>query len=186
MIKQLSTLPTQWFSAALLIATLISIALPAGYGLAQAPASPLIQESPLEPPEVTPTTPAVVPISAGNILGYHTVGSEETLFCIGRAYGIDPYAIAAQNGILNPNLIFPGQRLASPSVPRTLPAGKVCPRQFDSTSPSPTCRWYHSVVSGENLYRISLHYSVSMYAIAEANHILNLNYILIGQVLCIP
>jgi hypothetical protein len=39
---------------------------------------------------------------------------------------------------------------------------------------------------GENLFRISLRYRVSMWAIAEANGIHNLNYIRAGQVLCIP
>ncbi|MFQ6101336.1 MAG: LysM peptidoglycan-binding domain-containing protein [Anaerolineae bacterium] len=141
-------------------------------------------------PTLTPTltpTPSVTPTSLpGGILGYHTVRPSETLFCIGRAYGVDPYAIATQNSILNPSLIYPGQVLAIPNVPRSLPAGRVCPRQFDGDTPSPDCRWHHTVALGENLYRISLHYGVSMWAIAEANKITNLNYIRAGQVLCIP
>jgi len=118
------------------------------------------------------------------IIGYHTVKSGETLYCIGRAYGVDPYAIATQNGIVNPNLIHAGQILAIPRVYKSLPTGWVCPRQFGD--PDQDCRWYHTVVSGENLYRIALKYGVSMYAIAEANGITNLNYIYVGQVLCIP
>ncbi len=138
-------------------------------------------------PGPTPTiTPSATPISTGDILGYHTVQPGETLYCIGRAYGVDPYAIARQNSILNPNLIYPGQVLAIPNIPRSLPIGRVCPRQFDGGAPTPACRWYHTVVTGENLYRISLRYGVSMWAIAEANHIFNLHYIQIGQVLCIP
>jgi len=138
-------------------------------------------------PSPTPTpgsAPTATPPS-GTIMGYHTVQPTETLYCIGRAYGVDPYAIAAQNGILNPNIIRAGQVLAIPYAPRLLPAGRVCPRQFDGT-PAPTCRWYHTVAWGENLYRISLRYGVSMWAIAEANHILNLNFVFAGQVLCIP
>ena len=110
----------------------------------------------------------------------------ETLYCIGRAYGVDPYAIASRNGILNPSLIYAGKVLAIPNVPRVLPAGRTCPRQFDGDEPSSDCRWYHTIVWGENLYRISLRYGVSMWAIAEANSIFNLNYIRAGQVLCIP
>jgi peptidoglycan endopeptidase LytF len=122
------------------------------------------------------------------ILGYHTVRAGETLFCIGRAYGVDPYAIAAQNGIVNPGLIRIGQVLAIPNVPRALGPGPVCARQF-GTGPTPVpsaCRWYHVVVAGENLYRISLRYGVSMWTIAQVNHIANLNYIRVGQVFCIP
>lgn len=138
-------------------------------------------------PTPTPTAiPSVTPTPTGNILGYHTVRPGETLFCIGRAYGMDPYAIAARNGILNPNIIHAGHVLAIPNVPASLPPGRVCPRQFNGETPPSGCRWHHTVVRGENLYRISLHYGVSMWTIAEANHILNLHYIRAGQVLCIP
>ncbi len=141
-------------------------------------------------PTLTPTltpTPSVTPTPLPEgILGYHTVRPSETLFCIGRAYGVDPYAIAAQNSILNPNIIHSGHVLAIPNVPRTLPPGRVCPAQFDGGTPPPSCRLYHTIALGENLYRISLRYGVSMWAIAEANNITNLNYIRAGQVLCIP
>jgi LysM repeat protein len=77
--------------------------------------------------------------------------------------------------------------LEIPNVPRQLPPGRVCQRQFDGGTPQPpACRWYHTVAPCENLYRISLRYGVSMWAIAEANGILNLNCIRAGQVLCIP
>ncbi len=146
---------------------------------------------PTPTPTLTPTsgpTPTPAPtLPPWSILGYHTVRSGETLYCIGRAYGVDPYAIATQNGILNPNVVHAGQVLAIPNVPRVLPLGPVCPRQFNGGTPTPPgCRWYHTVVWGENLYRISLRYGVSMWAIAEGNHILNLNYIRAGDVLCIP
>jgi hypothetical protein len=39
---------------------------------------------------------------------------------------------------------------------------------------------------GENLYRISLRYGVSMWRIAQCNSIYDLNYIRVGDVLCIP
>jgi len=136
----------------------------------------------------TPTTPPPTATSPpGAIIGHHTVRAGETLYCIGRAYGIDPFAIAAKNGILNPNIISAGQVLAIPNAPRSLPVGRVCPRQFGDGTPTPSpCRWNHTIVWGENLYRISMRYGVSMWAVAEANQILNLNFILAGQVLCIP
>jgi LysM repeat protein len=140
-------------------------------------------------PGPTPThtpTPSVTPTPPPGVLGHHIVRSGEWLYCIGRAYGVDPDAIATQNRILNPNVIQPGKKLKIPNVPRTLPPGRVCPRQFDGGTPPPACRWYHTVAPGENLYRIALRYDVSMWAIAEANHIFNLHYIRAGQVLCIP
>ena len=127
--------------------------------------------------------PTYVP---GAILGYHTVQRGETLFCIGRAYGVDPYAIAAKNAIVNPSVIWPGQVLAIPDAPAVVAAGWVCPAQFGGGSPPPDCRYYHTVVWGENLYRLSMRYGVTMWAIADANGITNMHYIYAGQVLCIP
>lgn len=122
-----------------------------------------------------------------NIICYHTVRSGETLFCIGRAYGVDPWAIAAQNGIVNPNRIYPGTVLAIPDAYKGLPPGRTCVRQCPPyPTPPCTCSFYHTVVSGNTLYAISLRYGVSMWRIAECNHILNLNYIRIGDRLCIP
>jgi LysM repeat protein len=124
---------------------------------------------------------------AWGVLGYHTVRPGETLYCIGRAYGVSPWAIASQNGIVSPNVIHPWQVLAVPNAPAALPAGPTCARQFPAPGPAVcACAAYHTVVTGENLYRISLHYGVSMWRIAECNGIVNLNYIQVGQVLCIP
>jgi LysM repeat protein len=122
----------------------------------------------------------------GAILGYHTVQRGETLFCIGRAYGVDPYAVASKNAIVNPSVIWPGQVLAIPDAPAVVAAGWVCPAQFGGGAPPPECRYYHTVAWGENLYRLSMRYGVTMWAIAEANGITDMHYIYAGQVLCIP
>lgn len=138
-------------------------------------------------PVPTVPVPTTQPTPSGNILGYHVVQSGENLYCIGRAYGVDPYAIASQNGILNPNLVVAGQSLAIPNVPKALPAGRTCPRQFgDGGGTTTGCRYNYTVVAGDTLHRISLQYGVSVYAIAQASGISNVNLIYPGQVLCIP
>jgi hypothetical protein len=77
--------------------------------------------------------------------------------------------------------------LAIPNAARTLPAGPVCSRQFDGPTPQPSsCRWYHKIVWGENLYRISLRYGMDVWTIADANGITNVHLIRAGDVLCIP
>jgi LysM repeat protein len=120
-------------------------------------------------------------------LGYHTVLPGETLYCIGRAYGVSPWSIASYNGITSPNVIYPGTVLAIPNAYATLPAGPTCARQFPTPAPSVcTCSAYYTVVTGDNLSRIALFYGVNMWRIAACNNIINLNYIQIGQVLCIP
>jgi LysM repeat protein len=115
------------------------------------------------------------------------VRAGETLYSIGRAYGVKPYTIARCNGIVSPNLINPGLELEIPNVAWSpIPPGPTAQKQFgEDPVPSP-CRYTHKVLAGENLFRISMHYGVSMWAIAEVNRIYNLNYILAGQSLCIP
>ncbi|MGD2178701.1 MAG: LysM peptidoglycan-binding domain-containing protein [Anaerolineae bacterium] len=114
-------------------------------------------------------------------IAYHTVKPGETLYSIGRLYGVSPMAIASYNGIVNPNYIYAWQVLAIPS------AYGWCPWPPYPYHPYPCyCRYYHTVVSGENLYRISLHYGVSMWHVARCNGIYNLNHIWAGQTLCIP
>lgn len=48
------------------------------------------------------------------------------------------------------------------------------------------CGVYHTVQPGQNLFRISLRYGVSLSAIAAANNISNVNVIYVGQRLYIP
>jgi len=52
--------------------------------------------------------------------------------------------------------------------------------------PTPTYPVYHVVQRGENLTRIALRYGTTIWAIAQANGIWNVDYIRVGQVLMIP
>ncbi len=139
------------------------------------------------------------PDSGGwEILGTHTVKTGETLYCIGRAYGVDPWAIAQQNGILYANLIYPGSILEIPNAPATLPAGPTCDKQFDEVPDDEqpevvrcgadecTCDSKHVVKTGETLTTLAIHYDVPMWDLAHCNCIYNLNYIQVGSELCIP
>jgi LysM repeat protein len=123
------------------------------------------------------------------ILGYHTVQSGETLFCIARAYGVDPWALAAINGLLTTSLEEQaGLVLALPAVYAPSLQGPVCPRQFPPypVPPPASCVTYHIVGPGESLASISLRYDVSMWRIATVNGVYNLNYVREGDTLCIP
>ncbi len=104
----------------------------------------------------------------------HVVQPGENLFRIALRYGVSLSALAAANGITDPNCIYAGQRLIIPdsgSAPASL-----------STPASGT----HVVQRGENLYRIALRYGVTMSALAATNGIVNPNHIYAGQVLRIP
>jgi len=86
-------------------------------------------------PTFTPTPTPSTTVSNGAILGTHVVRFGEYLYCIGRAYGVSPWAIAQVNGIWWPYLIFPNQTLQIPNVTWSpIPAGPVCSAQFNRSS----------------------------------------------------
>lgn len=92
------------------------------------------------------------------------------MFRIALHYGMTYQAVAAANGIVNPDLISIGQRL-------TIPAGGTAP-----TAPTGT----YVVQTGDNLFRIALKHGVTVEAIAVANDISNVSLIHPGQRLVIP
>ncbi len=150
------------------------------------PGTPLPTPTPAPPPGPGPV--------CDRILGHHVVRRGETLYAIGRAYAMKPRSIAMCNNILNPNRIYVGLRLAIPYAPWwPIPPGPVAERQFTpgvqpgpTPTPAPGCQHTHIVQPGETLTRISLRYGVSIWTIARANDIQNVNLIYVGQKLCIP
>jgi hypothetical protein len=143
------------------------------------------------------------------VLGQHTVRPGETLYCIGRAYGVDPWAIGTQNDLAQPSRIYSGMVLAIPDVAAEMPLGPVCAPQLDAAAPVPpvetpapdsaspplpapplcggcTCEWMHIVAAGDTLTRVSLLYGRDVWTIARCNCIQNVNFIRTGDLLCIP
>jgi LysM repeat protein len=82
-------------------------------------------------PTVDLTTTATVTGTVSPYLGQHTVLAGETLYAIGRAYMVDPTAIASENGIPSPYTIYRGQSLKIPPVQwQGAPAGPTAAQQF--------------------------------------------------------
>jgi LysM repeat protein len=108
---------------------------------------------------------------------YHTVSYGDTLYRIGRMYGVNPYAIARANNLYNPNYIYAGQVLYIPQGYGYPPDQSPCGNQGNV---------YHKVRYGETLSSIARMYGASVWAIAQANNLYNPNYIYAGQVLYIP
>lgn len=75
----------------------------------------------------------------------------------------------------------PLSALAAPPPPTSPPAPAAPP-----VAPAPTYPVYHVVQWGENLTRIALRYGTTVWAIAQANGIWDVNRIRAGQVLLIP
>lgn len=102
----------------------------------------------------------------------HVVSWGETLFSIAQRYGTSVDAICAANGLSDPTRIYAGQRLVIPKT--NVP---TAPAEAGAT---------HVVQAGENLYRISLRYGVTVKALAELNRIRDPDQVVAGQTLIIP
>ncbi len=70
----------------------------------------LVTTKALAAPAPSPV-PAPLELATGR---YHVVRAGETLFSIGRLYGVNPWSIASANHLPNPNRIFIGQCLWIP------------------------------------------------------------------------
>jgi LysM repeat protein len=120
--------------------------------------------TPPSAPTNTPWPPAAAAAPSGQTS--YTVKPGDRLFSIGRAFQINPYAIAQANRLGPPYTIHPGQALVIPT---------------GGTS-GPT----HTVAAGETVYSIARKYGKSAAAIINANNLSNPNFIFPGQVLNIP
>jgi LysM repeat protein len=100
---------------------------------------------PTNTPLPTPTQPAFLPtvtprpftpLPPAPIIGNHVVQGGETVFCIGRGYGVLPAAIIQANGLSSTGSVFPGQELRIPQIQWVnIGSGPVCAPQFSSPFP---------------------------------------------------
>lgn len=135
---------------------------------------------------LTPTTPPTGGVTPGD--GIYVVQPGDTLLNIARRFNTTLGTLVQLNGISNPNRIFVGQRLQLPfSTPEPRPTvvapTQVVPPTATAVPPQPTT---YVVQPGDNLFRISLRFDVSLVQLANANNITNYNRIFVGQVLTIP
>lgn len=143
------------------------------------PTTEPVQEVVSEPEPEAPAPPAATeepPPDSGSEFRWHTVSAGETLAGIAYRYNTTVNAIAQANGIANPNVIIPGQRLRIPK------AGS------SGGSSSSGCRYRHTVQSGEWIWQLGRVYGVSGSAILRANGLTieSGSNIQPGTVLCIP
>ena len=133
--------------------------------------TPTVAPTSTPAPTTAPTAvPTAAPTTAPSGERTHVVQPGENLFRISLHYEMSYESVAAANGIINPNLVYIGQRLIIPAEGTT------------PTAPTGT----HVVQPGENLFRIALKYGVTVEALAVANGISNVNLIYPGQRLAIP
>ena len=129
-----------------------------------------------------------VSVASASGSNYYTVRYGDTLFSIGRQFGINPYRLAEVNHLPNPNCIYAGQVLYVPAYDGYYDGGGCysgCSQPVYDGNYNYHSK-YHVVARGETLTSIAYYYGVSPWAIANANHLYDPNHIYTGQVLQIP
>ena len=107
-------------------------------------------------------------------LTYYTVKKGDTLSAIANRYQTTVQQLVTENGIANPNLIYPGQVLRITTN-----------KQNTGDSCEMGCVIY-TVKRGDNLWNLSRQYGTTVQSIAQLNQIQNPNLIYPGQRLRIP
>lgn len=92
--------------------------------------------------------------------GHVTVRAGDTLGKIAKRHGTSPEALVKLNGLKNPSLIRPGQKLRVPSTNSAVPT---------SEKPDTTLRGTHVVKEGDTFYSIAKRYGLSTDALQAAN-----------------
>lgn len=131
-----------------------------------------------------PVAPALAQAAADTI---YVVQVGDTLSSIAQRYGLNMVELAMANGVINPNLIYVGQRLKVPHLIGNKPiAASSTTTAATSTPTPPETKRLHIVSSGETLYRIATKYGTTVQALASANNLDNVALIYVGQQLVIP
>ena len=122
------------------------------------------------------------PVSAAaDDRGVHIVQAGETLYSIAGYYGVSAEAIAAANGIANPDYIRAGQTLRVPGAAMPAPSGS-----WGDVGASGWGGGRYVVKPGDTLQAIAWRTGTSVSAIMAANGIANPNLIYAGQALVLP
>jgi LysM repeat protein len=116
---------------------------------------------------------AVAVLAVAGPAGTYVVRPGDTLSAIASRLGVSVSALAAANGIEDPNRVYAGQSLTVPGSASPAPAPAASART-------------HTVAAGETLTGIAARYGTTVSAIAQANRITDPNHVRIGAVLQIP
>lgn len=135
----------------------------------------------------------------------YTVQPGDTLYRIGLKFNIAPNTLANANGVVNPNLIYVGQRLILPGVAAIItPAATSATMAATATTSSSATMAAsaaatvsnttgaintpaaYAVQPGDNLYRIASKFNTTIFILSQLNGLSNANLIYVGQILRLP
>jgi LysM repeat protein len=112
--------------------------------------------------------------TSGENPSYYTVSRGDTLSTIATRFGTTVQALVQANGLASADRIYVGQRLV-------VPGGATA-----STSGPSGSSVYYTVQRGDYVSSIAARHGVTAWAIVQANHLANPNFIYVGQRLVIP
>ncbi len=123
-----------------------------------------------------PTTPVV---TQPQYITY-VVQAGDVLSQIAARFGVTVESIRQVNDISNNRLIFPGDVLLIPGT-----GGPIVVQPVPAV-PRTIVNGFYTVRAGDTMFAIAADFNVNVYDLAEANGILNLNRIYVGQALRVP
>lgn len=125
------------------------------------------------------------PALAGGICGEHFVLPGETLSRLALQYGVSVNQFAQANNIVNPDLIRAGDTLLVPCVVPATATPATTPFVPDGQGGR---QGVYVVQPGDNIYRISLQFGVTMAELMAVNGIspAQMNFLTVGRELVIP
>jgi LysM repeat protein len=136
--------------------------------------SDLVEFNELANPDlIHPGDVILIPGEDGSLEQTHVVTQGESLFKIAGVYGSTARDIAEANGLVNPDLIRPGQELLIPGTRKKAPGSSSGGSDAKSDGGSSRSDNFHIVQRGETLDMIAGKYSVSPDQIAAANGLVN-------------
>ncbi|MCC7362407.1 MAG: LysM peptidoglycan-binding domain-containing protein [Anaerolineales bacterium] len=159
--------------------------LPPVAGETQTPSADVLPSATQPPPPegATPTTP---PPAGAPCPNPYTVQQGDWLYKIARNCGVSVAALTAANPGINPNALKPGQLLNMPAqgtgaTPEAGPGGGT-----GTGAGTATCTGTHTVITGDNLFRLAYACGLTIEQLAAANNIVYPYTIYPGQVLVYP
>ncbi|WP_461104815.1 LysM peptidoglycan-binding domain-containing protein [Spirosoma koreense] len=178
----------------------VAVVTPAPEKAEKKPAEPAMTMPEKKPAPVAttaaPITPAATPATADRAVTMHTVGKGETYYGIAREYGLTLNELLELNNRTLDKKLEAGQRLkvrantdkmaastkTEPVVStKSSSSVKAGPATKAASEPvTPSGETYHTVAKGENLFRISKLYNVSVAELQEWNN-LTTAYVREGQ-----
>ena len=107
--------------------------------------------------------------------GVHVVSPGENLGLIAQQYGVSARDLAANNGIVNPNIVRVGQRLAIPGLVAT----DAAITQAEAALPGSS--GYYTIARGDTLSQIAEQHGMSTADLMRLNGLSDPNFAWVGQ-----